>query len=183
MKTWRDIDGWFDYEDLYDAAVRDAVDGDVFVEIGCWLGKSTVYLAKKIIESGKKIELYAIDNFSGVTLPEGETISGICNGLDLLSEFKKNIRESGVEYRVKLIVGDSANSAQRFADKSITFAFIDADHSYEAVKRDIAAWRGKIKPGGVLAGHDRQRLSVAKAVEEAFPKYRAMGPEAWVVKL
>lgn len=34
------------------------------------------------------------------------------------------------------------------------FIYLDAEHSYEAVARDIDVWSGKVRPGGVLAGHD-----------------------------
>jgi predicted O-methyltransferase YrrM len=84
---------------------------------------------------------------------------------------------------VELIASDSAAAAERFAPHAVDFAFIDADHSYDAVKRDIAAWRPRIKPGGILAGHDRMRSSVAQAVIEVFGSYRTSGPEAWWVQL
>ena len=35
-----------------------------------------------------------------------------------------------------------------------TGRYIDGDHSYEAVTRDIATYRAKVKPNGVLAGDD-----------------------------
>ncbi len=28
------------------------------------------------------------------------------------------------------------------------------DHSFEAVKEDIEIWKSKVKPGGILCGHD-----------------------------
>lgn len=49
---------------------------------------------------------------------------------------------------------DSLAAAQRFNDRSLDFVYIDADHSYEGCKRDILAWAPKVKPGGILAGHD-----------------------------
>ena len=48
----------------------------------------------------------------------------------------------------------SIAAAATFADATLDFVFIDADHSYEAAKADIAAWRSKVKPGGILCGHD-----------------------------
>ena len=34
------------------------------------------------------------------------------------------------------------------------FVYIDADHSYEGARRDIAAWGRKVRRGGMVAGHD-----------------------------
>lgn len=72
--------------------------------------------------------------------------------------------------RARLIVGDSAAAASEFEDGSLDFVFIDADHSYEAVRRDIDAWRSKVKPGGWFGGHDYNRkfFGVVRAVDFVF---------------
>ena len=41
-----------------------------------------------------------------------------------------------------------------FPNESVDFVYIDGEHSYEAVSKDIADWWPKISPGGILAGHD-----------------------------
>ena len=48
------------------------------------------------------------------------------------------------------------------------FVFIDADHSYEAVKADLAAWWPRVKPGGLFCGHDygKREYGVTQAVDE-----------------
>ena len=51
LQTYKDIQGWFDYENIYDNQVALLKDGSIIVEIGCWLGKSSCYLAQKIKES------------------------------------------------------------------------------------------------------------------------------------
>ena len=43
---------------------------------------------------------------------------------------------------------------RRFLLRSVHGIFIDGDHSYEAVRADLAAWEPKLVPGGILAGHD-----------------------------
>ncbi len=49
---------------------------------------------------------------------------------------------------------ESRNAARIFKDGSCDLVFIDGDHSYEAAKRDIEMWLPKVKPGGILCGHD-----------------------------
>lgn len=46
--------------------------------------------------------------------------------------------------------------AKDFTDKSFDLVYIDADHSYQNVSNDITAWLPKVKPNGVLCGHDCQ---------------------------
>ena len=48
--------------------------------------------------------------------------------------------------------------------------YIDADHSYQAVREDIALWYPRITPGGALCGHDyyqeKHWPGVKRAVDE-----------------
>jgi hypothetical protein len=58
-----------------------------------------------------------------------------------------------------------------FADlKNADFIYLDGDHSYEAVLRDIVAWWDLVSGRGVLAGHDydEQHPGVMRAVNEFF---------------
>jgi predicted O-methyltransferase YrrM len=73
--------------------------------------------------------------------------------------------------RVRVLHMDTLAAAAHVPDGSLDFVFIDADHSYEAVAADIDAWRSKVKPGGILSGHDyghRRFPGVAQAVDERF---------------
>jgi predicted O-methyltransferase YrrM len=58
-----------------------------------------------------------------------------------------------------------------FEDDSLDAVFIDADHSYEAVKLDIQNWMPKVRKGGILAGHDYTYSwpGVVRAVDELLP--------------
>ena len=56
--------------------------------------------------------------------------------------------------RAVLLRNFSADASQLFSDQSVDFVFIDARHSYDAVLEDLKAWWPKIRPGGILAGHD-----------------------------
>ncbi len=56
--------------------------------------------------------------------------------------------------RVRLHALDSIQAAHRFPDDSLDFVYLDADHSEEAVLEDIQTWLPKVRPGGLIAGHD-----------------------------
>jgi hypothetical protein len=48
----------------------------------------------------------------------------------------------------------SPAAAANFPDHFFDLVYLDGDHSYESVKRDLAAWAPKVRPGGTLCGHD-----------------------------
>jgi len=48
----------------------------------------------------------------------------------------------------------SAEAGGRFADGQLDFVYLDALHDYEYVKEDLHCWHPKVRPGGILAGHD-----------------------------
>lgn len=67
----------------------------------------------------------------------------------------------------------SAEAAPQFEDNSLDFVYIDAQHHYEAVIEDLTLWAPKVRPGGVIAGHDYldgeiggNRFGVKQAVDE-----------------
>lgn len=73
--------------------------------------------------------------------------------------------------RAKVIRKPSAEAAHDVPNHSLDFVFIDADHSYEGCKADILAWQPKVRPGGLVSGHDYKNtdypcFGVDKAVDE-----------------
>ena len=54
----------------------------------------------------------------------------------------------------------SLAAAAKFADESLDFVYLDADHSYESVKADLNAWNPKIRTGGLFAGDDYGALAL-----------------------
>ena len=66
----------------------------------------------------------------------------------------------------------SEKAASLIDANSLDFVFIDAQHHYEAVLADMNTWFPKLRPGGLMAGHDwgvdygPPRFGVKKAVIE-----------------
>lgn len=56
--------------------------------------------------------------------------------------------------RSRIVREPSVVAAASFAERSLDFVYIDAAHDIESVREDIAAWYPRVRPGGILAGHD-----------------------------
>jgi hypothetical protein len=159
------IQGWFDFHGVYDEAVNVAADGAKFVEVGCWLGRSSSYLATAIVNSGKKIDLFCVDTWLG-SPSEQYHLDYVkeCGG-SLRGAFEKNM-EGLPHCAVEL---PSVEAAKQFADLSLDFVFVDASHDFQDVAADCAAWLPKLKYGGILAGDDVKWAGVMPAVQSMVP--------------
>ena len=159
-------ENWFTYPRLYEYVVQKFPSGSQFVELGCWKGKSTAHMAVEIINSGKDIKFDCVDIWAEEMYESAKDVQNLF-GDDLYNEFLKNVEP--VQHVLNIKRMDSAISANDYADESVDFVFIDADHSYEGVKKDILAWWPKVKLGGIMAGHDYGwHEPIQRAVREIF---------------
>ena len=81
---------------------------------------------------------------------------------------------------VKLHRLDVLTALAGLNDDYFDLIYVDADHSYEAVRSHLEAAATKVKPGGFLGGHDygAPYLGVVKAVDE----FAAIRNFAWVAR-
>lgn len=84
----------------------------------------------------------------------------------LFSTVSSNLEKFGS--RATLIREKSWLGANQFDDGSLDIVYIDGDHTYEAVVKDLAAWYPKVKKGGILCGDDIGWSGVKGAVDELF---------------
>jgi hypothetical protein len=163
MKHFFDkIQGWSSHRGLYELMVQKAKNGSHFVEVGAWKGRSAAYMCVEIINSGKDIKFDVIDTWHG-TKGEHENDPDVKYN-NLYNTFLKNmhpVRNIFTPIRLPSIA-----AANLYDDASLDFVFLDADHSYEAVKNDIISWMPKIKTGGLLSGHDECIPGVRKALHD-----------------
>lgn len=183
ISSWRDIHGWFDYEDVYRKIVAHIPGGGIFVEVGSWLGRSLGAFDAFAKEAGKKIHLHAVDTFKGEPANAEQAEILAAHGGSVEKAFCENMRALGIEntFEALTIHNDgSPKSAKYFEDDSLHAVFIDGSHKEEDVKADIDAWFMKVKPGGILAGHDIDEPGVRAAVEEADYPFEIIGRCWWM---
>lgn len=119
------------------------------VEIGTEAGK----YAEVLLKENPELELFCIDPW--------ETYGNYRNHV---SETKWiQLREDAVKRTHKykncrLIKGYSHMWVDAFEDNSLDFVYIDGNHDFLNTARDIAMWHNKVKVGGIVAGHDYNRL-------------------------
>ena len=117
----------------------------ICAEIGVLEG----YYSKKILEQNPKT-LYLVD----VWMPL-ENYEDITNNINYPDAFAK-IKNLSASYPNKCVIikDTSIQTSKRFKNNFFDFIYIDANHCYEEIKKDVLAWFPKVKSGGVLSGHD-----------------------------
>lgn len=138
----------------------------VGAEIGVSRGEGSTYL----LHNCKKVScLYAIDAWKEYDDNCGDGFFPQIALDHMKSLTLINTKQFGD--RIKLVEKDSVDAAKDFADESLDFVFIDADHSYEGVLRDMEAYWSKVKPGGLFSGHDWWHEPLQKGVFEFLEKH------------
>jgi hypothetical protein len=135
-------------------------------EIGSYAGESTMIMAGKFASA----QLWAIDPWgSGYCCDKGE-LSYNEEPTAVESRFDENT--ASIKNRLTKFKGKSLDAAVRIPDGSLDVVYIDGCHEYACVVDDIKAWLPKVRPGGVLCGHDygEQCLDVIRAVDDALGK-------------
>lgn len=166
IATSHDVEGWCDYRALYAEIAKALPDGATIVEVGSWQGQSIIWLCQRLQDLGKKATVHCIDTWRGDENEPTHQAIVRANGGSMLDKFLRNIDAADVSHMIRVTAGDSAESAAEFEDASADFVFIDAAHDYESVRKDVAAWYPKLKPGGIWAGHDYPWHEVERAVNE-----------------
>lgn len=147
----RGIEGWFsEDEGRWYARFARAVVGGVFVEVGCWKGRSTSFIGK--ICNANRTRLLCVDHWGGshdILQPRYEAALATENVEEI---FRANMRDLGIE--VEVIAKPSIIAARELPPASVDRVFLDGSHDGESVAADLDAWSSRLKPDGILAGHD-----------------------------
>lgn len=125
-----DVDGWLLEEE--GRALAELAAGKRVLEIGSYCGRSTICLAQTAEQ------VTAVDTWNGAGTPRPRNTRGEC---------ERNLAAYDVSPKVILEEGVPAEG-------EYDLAFIDGDHSYEAVRADIERSLEVLAPEGLLAFHD-----------------------------
>lgn len=147
------------------------------IEIGAYAGDSTVIFAEHF---GKVI---TIDPFVNGYDPKDPTSS--IASFELV--YKKFQDQTGNYDNIEVLKMTSDEAISHITC-SVDFVYIDGNHSYEQVKKDIENYKALLSTGSLIGGHDYwegyEWIGVKQAVNEAFKKPDKTFPDgSWIVEL
>ena len=128
----------------------------VMVEIGVRRGGTTFHL----LDNCANLVIYAIDT-------------------DIGQFYNKDVKKKYGD-RLIPIQGFSEAVVDQIPNESVDLVFIDGNHSYEYVYKDIVKYSPKLKPNGLLTGHDIDYPGVNRAVTELVKNYDVGPNNVWV---
>ena len=151
------ISGWVTAEELVKKAEysHQLQDNAVVVEIGAFLGRSTVMLAgaRKLKRSGM---VHVIDPFDAsgddFSVPVYKAIEEQLT-ISLLSQFQSNIRNARLEEYVTIHQGTSESIVKNWHEP-IDMLILDGDQSPVGARTAFDDWISFLKPGGILIVHN-----------------------------
>jgi len=172
------IGGWMSEKELLWLATQ-AQKYRRIVEFGSYFGRSTRALADNLMEDG---EIWAIDPWGGnYYLESGEVLKTV--DTYVMPYFLQNLQDHIIMNRVIPVRGFSYSFKCPYYDSLMDMVFIDGDHRYNTVKRDINKGLELLRTGGMLCGHDYDHVlwtGVKKAVDELLGPVQVEDSIWWI---
>lgn len=146
------------------AALAELSSGKVVLELGAWLGRSTVCIAQTAAKC------YSVD------WHQGDAHAG---GAHTLVPYLRNLRRYGLEDKVVVIIGRFEDVLPALAPFFFDLVFLDGFHTYDQVKRDAEQAIKLVNGHGTIAFHDYGveassmgggEFGVTKAVDAMFER-------------
>lgn len=146
-----DVEGWLTESEAKKLAVM-AQDKEV-VEIGSYYGRSTAAIA----QTAKRVV--------SIDWHRGDYQTGPTN---TLAGFKETLSRYGIADKVDIRVGKTEDVAPTLPDRCCDLLLIDGAHDERHVRIDATTALRLIRPGGMIAVHDRNFPEVQRVTDEIF---------------
>jgi SAM-dependent methyltransferase len=131
-------------------------------KVGAEIGVSRGLMSKHLCMFIPGVKLYCVDPW--LVYPGYNEITS-------MEENEAKTRERLAGYDVEIIKKTSMEAVRDFEDNSLDFVWIDGNHAFDWAMEDIINWSRKVKPGGIVSGHDYGRKRSYWGVIEAVDIY------------
>ena len=120
-------------------------------KVGVEIGVEQGLYSEVLCRSNPDLHLYCVDAWDAYKGYRDHV------GADKLETFYQTTADRLADYHATLIRKYSMDAVQGFLDDSLDFVYIDANHELPWVMDDIYYWGQKVRPGGIISGHDYYR--------------------------
>ena len=155
--------------------------------LGVEIGTQNGFNAKVMLLVLPMQKLYCIDPYEDYTEDMGGYRKKNIVGNNVFYDATRYLKSFGS--RVLFYRNYSDAVYDKFDDDSLDFVYIDGNHSYDYVMKDITLYLPKVKPGGILGGHDygSRYGGVVHAVndytrEHNMDLYTGRDADWWIIK-
>ncbi len=148
---------------------------DKIIEIGSYKGRST-----RVLCDNARGRVTACDPWEGPYITDRESV--LFDQAKSWAAFQRNLHDVN---NLRIFRGTFDQFIKQNTETDFDFVFIDGDHRYDTVIRDIKNGLAILKEGGILAGHDyghEDWPGVKKAVDELFPQREVIKTIWWIQK-
>lgn len=142
---------------LWELAAHGPGDGDI-VEIGSFLGNSTIFLSDGLGYSGRAGTVHAVDPHSE------ESMTQVPGDASISSQFIANVERYGRWDVVDYHRTTSVEAAAKWSGGPIRLLYIDGLHTFDAVIADYEAWSPHLSEQHVVVFDDFLWPAVEAAV-------------------
>jgi predicted O-methyltransferase YrrM len=118
-------------------------------KVGAEIGVAQGWHAQILCRENPQARLYAIDVW--------EKYDGFNEYRDRIDKYYHDAKKLLSPFNCRLIKAFSMDALKQFDDNSLDFVFIDGAHDFKNVAMDICEWSKKVRPGGIVYGHDYKR--------------------------
>jgi hypothetical protein len=154
LQQMQRVEGWLeeDEADLLLAATAEALRSlpapQAVVEVGSYLGRSTIVLGSVVKAIAPQAFVYAVDPHEGQV---GAADQYMHTTAPTLARFQRNLAQAGLS---KVVIPIQQLSYEVVWEQPIAFLLIDGLHDYVNVARDFHHFAHWVTVGGFIAFHD-----------------------------
>lgn len=146
-------------------------------EVGVWKGETSACLCQSL----PGCTLHLVDTWAawepGTSYRDAHFVMGDLTADQWEEIYQTAIRNVNTHSHSKYVCHRKTSeiAASEIADNLLDFVFLDANHTYEEVLKDINLWSKKVRSRGLIMGHDYKGRNdrngiwgVSRAVHEVF---------------
>ncbi|MBI2593026.1 class I SAM-dependent methyltransferase [Candidatus Daviesbacteria bacterium] len=159
---------------------------ELFAELkfnkGAEIGVNVGHYSEILCKANPNLHLYSIDPWKissyGPDVVPAEV--GIVKNQEAFEANRKEAEKRLSAYNCTIIQKDSLTAAKDFADNSLDFVYIDANHEFLNIAQDLHTWKKKVRLGGILSGDDYENFNYTKknhvkqVVQVYMPSYNML---------